>query len=198
MKSELKKGEETKKRIIEQGLRLFSSYGYEETALKDIAENVNIKTPSIYAYFNSKQDLFEQIVSFVIEDYLKFIEQQSYTIKDFPIEKKLYYVLVELNKYYYMNDKGYFLKRYGMYPPENFKELIIAKNKQVEKGIRELVYFILRTNKENEFIDEETIVTSFTTLLDGMLYHMMSSPYEEYEYRLKMIWSVFWKGIRTS
>ncbi|GIO28047.1 TetR/AcrR family transcriptional regulator [Ornithinibacillus bavariensis] len=193
----MKKGEITKRKILEQGLKLFSSYGYEETALKDIAENVNIKTPSIYAYFESKQDLFEQIVSFVIEDYLEFIEQQSYVVENFPIEKKLYHVLVELNKYYYMNDKGSFLKRYGIYPPENFKELITAKNNKVEEGIRDLVFSILRSNKENEFIDEETIVTSFTTILDGMLFHMMSSPYEEYERRLNMIWSVFWKGIRA-
>lgn len=194
----MKKGEKTKRRILEQGLRLFSSYGYEETVLKDIAKNVNIKPPSIYAYFESKQDLFEQIVSFVIEDYLEFIEQQSYVIKDFSIEKKLYHILVELNKYYYMNDKGLFLKRYGIYPPENFKELITAKNKMVEEGIRDLVFSILRNNKENELIDEETIVTSFTTILDGMLFHMMSSPYEEYERRLNRIWSVFWKGIRAS
>ncbi len=193
----MKKGEKTKRRILEQGLKLFSSYGYEETALKDIAENVNIKTPSIYAYFESKQDLFEQIVSFVIEDYLEFIEQQSYVIKDFSIEKKLYHILVELNKYYYMNDKGVFLKRYGIYPPENFIKLITAKNKMVEEGIRELVFSILRNNKEIELIDEETIVTSFTIILDGMLFHMMSSPYEEYERRLNMIWSVFWKGIRA-
>lgn len=197
MKSELKKGEETKKRILEQGLKLFSSYGYEETALKDIAKNVKIKTPSIYAYFESKQDLFEQIVSFVIEDYLEFIEQQSYIIEDLPIEKKLYHVLVELNKYYYMNDKGFFLKRYGIYPPESFKELITAKNKQVEAGIRELVLSIVRNNKEVKFIDEETIVTYFTTILDGMLFHMMSSPYQEYEHKLNMVWAVFWKGIRT-
>lgn len=193
----MKKGEKTKRRILEQGLKLFSSYGYEETALKDIAENVNIKTPSIYAYFESKQDLFEQIVSFVIEDYLEFIEQQSYVIKDFSIEKKLYHILVELNKYYYMNDKGVFLKRYGIYPPENFIKLITAKNKMVEEGIRELVFSILRNNKEIELIDEETIVTSFTIILDGMLFHMMSSPYEEYERRLNMVWSVFWKGIRA-
>lgn len=193
----MKKGEKTKRRILEQGLKLFSSYGYEETALKDIAENVNIKTPSIYAYFESKQDLFEQIVSFVIEDYLEFIEQQSYVIKDFSIEKKLYHILVELNKYYYMNDKGVFLKRYGIYPPENFIKLITAKNKMVEEGIQELVFSILRNNKEIELIDEETIVTSFTIILDGMLFHMMSSPYEEYERRLNMIWPVFWKGIRA-
>lgn len=53
----MKKGEETKQNILEHGLRLFSSKGYEETSLKDIATKVNIKTPSIYAYFSSKDEL---------------------------------------------------------------------------------------------------------------------------------------------
>lgn len=198
MKNALKKGEETKKRILEQGLGLFSSYGYEETSLKDIAKNVKIKPPSIYAYFESKQALFEQIVNSVIEDYLDFIEEQSYVIKDFPLEKKLYYILVDLNKYYYMNEKGFFLKRYGIYPPENFKDLITAKNKEVEQAIRNLVFSILRNEKKVNLIDEEAVVTSFTTLLDGMLFYMMSSPYEGYEHRLNTVWSVFWNGIHSN
>lgn len=198
MKNSLKKGEETKKKILEQGLGLFSSYGYEETSLKDIAKNVKIKPPSIYAYFESKQALFEQIVNFVIEDYLSFIKEQSYVIKDFPLKKKLYYILVELNKYYYMNEKGLFLKRYGIYPPENFKDLITAKNKEVEQAIRNLVFSILRNDKTDNLIDEEAVVTSFTTLLDGMLFYMMSSPYEGYEHRLNTIWSVFWNGIHAN
>lgn len=197
VKSELKKGEETRRRILEQGLRLFSSCGYEETSLKDIAENVKIKTPSIYAYFESKQDLFEQIISFVIENYLDFIKQQPHALKHISIEKKLYRVLVELNNYYYKNDKGVFLKRYGIYPPENFKELITAKNKKVEDEIRKLIFSILNNSKESELIDKETIVTSFLIILDGMLFYMMSSSQEDYEHRLNTIWSVFWNGIHA-
>lgn len=192
----MKKGEETKKNIIEQGLRLFSSQGYEETALKDIAVSVNIKTPSIYAYFESKQHLFEEIVSYVIEDYLHFIEQQTLIIEKFPTEQKLYYILQELNKYYYMNDKGFFLKRYGIYPPEKFKELISLKNKKVENEIKALIFSILKENKEENLIDSETVATCFMTILDGMLYNMMSYSYEEYESRLSITWSVFWRGIK--
>lgn len=97
-----------------------------------------------------------------------------------------------------MNEKGLFLKRYGIYPPENFKDLITAKNKEVEQAIRNLVFSILRNDKTDNLIDEEAVVTSFTTLLDGMLFYMMSSPYEGYEHRLNTIWSVFWNGIHAN
>lgn len=192
----MKKGEKTKHNILEHGLRLFSSKGYEETSLKDIASSVNIKTPSIYAYFSSKDELFEKIVDFVIDDYVNFIEYQASTMGSLSIRDKLYNLLEELNKYFYMNDRGVFLKRYGVFPPENFKELIFQKNSMVESEIRKLIYTILDAKSDDsKFIDRETIATSFTCLLDGMLFYLMNCSYEEYERRLNSTWKVFWKGI---
>ena len=192
----MKKGEETKQNILEHGLRLFSSKGYEETSLKDIASRVNIKTPSIYAYFSSKDELFEKIVEFVIEDYVKFIDYQASNIGSLSIRDKLYNLLGELNEYYYMNDRGVFLKRYGVFPPERFKELIFQKNSRVENEIRKLLYTIFDVESDDsQFIDKETIATSFICLLDGMLFYLMNHSYEEYERRLQSTWKVFWKGI---
>ncbi|EHB46484.1 MULTISPECIES: TetR/AcrR family transcriptional regulator [Paenibacillus] len=192
----MKKGEETKQSILEHGLRLFSSKGYEETSLKDIASCVNIKTPSIYAYFSSKDELFEKIVDFVIDDYVKFIEHQASTMESLSIKDQLYNLLEKLNKYYYMNDRGIFLKRYGVFPPEKFKEHIFQNNSMVESEIRKLIYTILDAKSEDhKFIDRETIATSFICLLDGMLFYLMNCSYEEYERRLESTWKVFWKGI---
>ncbi|WP_042477631.1 hypothetical protein [Bacillus ndiopicus] len=95
-----------------------------------------------------------------------------------------------------MNDKGLFLKRYGIYPPEIFKELIAVKNKKVEDEIKELVFSILKGNKEENLIDSDMVATSFMTILDGMLFHMMNYSYEEYESKLNISWSVFWRGIQ--
>ena len=192
----MKKGEETKQNILEHGLRLFSSKGYEETSLKDIASKVNIKTPSIYAYFSSKDELFEKIVEFVIDDYVKFIDDQASTIGSLSIKDQLYKLLGELNEYYYMNDRGVFLKRYGVFPPERFKEIITQKNSMVENEIRKLLYMILDVKSDDhQFIEKENIATSFICLLDGMLFYLMNYSFEEYERRLTSTWKVFWKGI---
>ncbi|MFA9378955.1 MAG: TetR/AcrR family transcriptional regulator [Lachnotalea sp.] len=53
----------TKQRIIEEALSLFSQYGYNGTSVKKIAEAVGIKDSSIYKHFNSKQEIFNQIVA---------------------------------------------------------------------------------------------------------------------------------------
>ena len=57
-----KRGQETKRQIIETGLRLFSEKGYFRTNSKDIAEAADVAIGSFYAYFKDKKMLFIEIL----------------------------------------------------------------------------------------------------------------------------------------
>ncbi len=57
-----KRGQETKRQIIETGLRLFSEKGYYKTNSKDIAEAAEVAIGSFYAYFKDKKMLFIEIL----------------------------------------------------------------------------------------------------------------------------------------
>ncbi len=52
----------TKKRIIEEALVLFSERGYSDVYVGDIAKAVGIKAPSLYKHFKNKQEIFEAIL----------------------------------------------------------------------------------------------------------------------------------------
>lgn len=52
----------TKERILDQSLQLFSTYGYHAVSVRDIADAVGIKDSSLYNHFESKQDIFNNIV----------------------------------------------------------------------------------------------------------------------------------------
>ena len=45
---------DTKRRILEEALTLFSEKGYANVYVADIAERVGIKAPSLYKHFQSK------------------------------------------------------------------------------------------------------------------------------------------------
>ena len=49
---------ETRKRILESALRLFSRRGFERTSLSDIAKYSNVTRGAIYWHFENKEDLF--------------------------------------------------------------------------------------------------------------------------------------------
>ena len=52
----------TKDKILIEALKLFSKKGYSAVYLSEIAESVNIKTPSLYKHYKSKQDIFNSCV----------------------------------------------------------------------------------------------------------------------------------------
>lgn len=52
----------TRDRIIDAAIELFAEQGYPNTSMKNIAAAVDIKSPSIYSHFNSKEDILDTIL----------------------------------------------------------------------------------------------------------------------------------------
>lgn len=65
------KRENTKQKIIETALTLFSERGYDAVSVGEIAEAVGIKAPSLYNHFPSKQAIFDAIVETTALQYEK-------------------------------------------------------------------------------------------------------------------------------
>ncbi len=51
------KSEATRARILEAALRLFDKHGYDETTMRDIADEAGLATGAAYYYFRSKPEL---------------------------------------------------------------------------------------------------------------------------------------------
>ena len=56
------KNENTKRRILDEALRLFSVRGYEAVTVEEIAAAVGIRAPSLYKHYRSKRDIFRGIL----------------------------------------------------------------------------------------------------------------------------------------
>lgn len=52
----------TKERILDEALTLFSEKGYANVYVNDIAERVGIKAPSLYKHYKNKQAIFDAIL----------------------------------------------------------------------------------------------------------------------------------------
>ena len=53
---------DTKQRILDEALTLFSERGYANVFVADIAERVGIKAPSLYKHYKNKQAIFDAII----------------------------------------------------------------------------------------------------------------------------------------
>ena len=59
----------TKKKILDEALTLFSKKGYANVFVADIAEAVGIKAPSLYKHYKSKKDIFNAILEEMKNNY---------------------------------------------------------------------------------------------------------------------------------
>ena len=63
------KQEDTKQKILDKALELFSSQGYDSVSVDEIAKAVGIKAPSLYNHFPGKQAIFDAIVESTAAQY---------------------------------------------------------------------------------------------------------------------------------
>lgn len=62
----------SRNRILDAAFELFSTKGFGETAMRDIADAIGIKAASLYNHFDGKQNLFESL----IEREVAYVEEQ--------------------------------------------------------------------------------------------------------------------------
>ncbi|MBP5623355.1 MAG: TetR/AcrR family transcriptional regulator [Lachnospiraceae bacterium] len=120
---------DTKQRILEEALTLFSEKGYANVYVGDIAARVGIKAPSLYKHYKSKQAIFNAILAKMDE---RFMDQAkalningANPIPDAEIYKHMSEEkLLELGKslfLYYLHD-DYTQKIRKMLTIEQFKD----------------------------------------------------------------------------
>src|SRR6478609_3438354 len=65
----------TRATILAEARTIFARQGYAETSLREIAEAVGIKTPSLYAHFPSKEALYAEVYAAVSVEHTAFFDE---------------------------------------------------------------------------------------------------------------------------
>ncbi|WP_020619439.1 TetR/AcrR family transcriptional regulator [Paenibacillus daejeonensis] len=188
----------TAHRIKQAALPLFAEYGYEGTALSAIAKAVGIKTPSIYAHFQSKEQLFLALVTDAIREENERVWNLMREVADRPL-KEQWYALFCLMTEPQMNTSGStFLKRTMMVPPKGLlgqlREDFANCEERMSSCYKEL---FLRGMDEGVLIrqDPEPLMALFYGLNDGLLVEQQLYDEPVFLARRDVLWSWFWKVI---
>lgn len=87
------KQENTKQKILDTALALFSERGYDSVSVGDIAKAVGIKAPSLYNHYPSKQAIFDAIVESTAVQYEKDTDEINIHVQnaaeDVPFLKEI-------------------------------------------------------------------------------------------------------------
>lgn len=68
--------ERRREEIIKAAILVFGKNNFHKTKMVDIANQVKIGKSTIYEYFDSKIDLFEEMLMYIANDYYKFMKSE--------------------------------------------------------------------------------------------------------------------------
>lgn len=180
--------------IKKTALHYMSKYGYEGTTLKDIAQTVGIKTPSIYSHFDSKEQLFLQI----LKD-LKIKEREKLMKLVLSLRKKsIEEVFKELFYYYTDTNNIVFwqisLKQILMHPPSDILLSLRRDFTEFEREISVQLREFFQIGRNEGLIhreDTDEMIALFFTLIDGLLVEQNLYESIKFEQRRKEVWNLY-------
>ena len=68
---------DTRARIQQVALELFTEQGLQQTSLRDIADRLGVTKPALYYHFASREDLLNSLVQPMIEDFEAYAAEQQ-------------------------------------------------------------------------------------------------------------------------
>ena len=88
---------DTKQRILDEALTLFSEKGYANVFVGDIAERVGIKAPSLYKHYKNKRAIFDAIIELMNSRFAEQAKALNINGTDAAADSKIYQDMSEDN-----------------------------------------------------------------------------------------------------
>lgn len=189
----------TKNKIKVVAYRQLAEKGYDRATLSSIAKEVGIKTPSIYAFYKSKEDVFMAVYKDLLEDYYSYIKDVMGKIKNSTVKEQLREILNGLSRYHLSQpEKTQAYTKLAFFLPPTLNSEIQKTFSEMEKDLCEMLESIFTEGMKREEIKAEPIedlIASFLCMMDGLFLELLYYREEKFNRRLEQVWSIYWKGI---
>ncbi|GGF92116.1 TetR/AcrR family transcriptional regulator [Paenibacillus abyssi] len=188
----------TANRLKQAALKMFAEAGYEGTSLSEIAKAVGIKTPSIYAHFESKEHLFLTLVEDVIQEEKEKFAQFIARISEQPVKEQLYAIFRYFTDLEPMTSGQSFLKRTMMVPPKGLQTQLQKDFMRYEIQLSAIYSRLFERGMANGELDAgntEDMLALFYGLTDGLLVEHQLYDTTLYRTRQQQLWQWFWRAI---
>lgn len=184
----------TRSRILQAALQRFSSGDYSEASLKDIAGDVGIKAPSIYAHFDNKEQLYTEVYARSIADHREYFQAlivEAQTCE--PLEqlrrmlfgvRNFYRERPELFELHLRTTLGHNLAR-----ARGMAEAFQVWDTELSAVVGE-AYLAGVAQGQFTSMPPAAFTSHFLALMDGVFLQMAYYPTELYDEHLTQTWNV--------
>ena len=183
-------------RIKSAALSRFASQGYDATSLAEIAGDVGIKTPSIYAHFHSKQDLFRLLVEHASAKELE--EVQKSLQQPLPVQTTMHRYLHGTVDRFATEPHLRFWLRSIYLPPPKLRAGINAHDKNFAIALEKIVAAALchpEYGLKNPALPHATLAVAFIGILRGVHAVLLHDHGADSAKTLAALWAVFERSL---
>lgn len=189
----------TKNKLKEVAMRLFGEKGYEGTALSEIAKEVGVKTPAIYAFFENKEDLFMTVFREAMLSYNTYIQEMSEAQQVQSAKESLRGILSRQYEFYQKSpDASKIVLRYVVFPPAFLKDTIQDAFLQFDRMLTQIIEQLIKKGIAEGVIRDQSIVQlvdAFLNLMDGLsMQYFYYTSKGIYERKLNHAFEMYWNG----
>lgn len=189
----------TKNKLKEVAMRLFGEKGYEGTALSEIAKEVGVKTPAIYAFFENKEDLFMTVFREAMLSYNTYIQEMSEAQQVLSARESLRGILSRQYEFYQKSpDASKIVLRYVVFPPAFLKDTIQDAFLQSDRMLTQIIEQLINKGIAEGVIRDQSIeqlVDAFLNLMDGLsMQYFYYTSKGIYERKLNHAFEMYWNG----
>ncbi|MCK6255425.1 TetR/AcrR family transcriptional regulator [Fictibacillus sp. KIGAM418] len=186
----------TADKIKAAALAHFANHGYSGASLSGIASDVGIKTPSIYAHFKNKDELFlavtEEAIAHEWEKATAYFNDSSLSFKE-----KLYGFLQLQMENYEQDERAKFWLRTSFFPPEHLEEQLMDHVYSYLDKMESLLLQEFKEAKEPglQDLNIKYAAKAYIALLDGVFVEMLYGGEGSAEERLEASWYMYERAL---
>lgn len=186
-------------RLQEAALARFALQGFDATTMSEIANDVGIKKPSIYAHFRNKDELFLSLIPLVIEKELEHARHALRGGADIKLQMKLYLKGIQ-ERYEQSHSVGFWLRNLFM-PPTHLYDAVMAPLHAFMDELENIIRLAIEQSPlsaDSTSLDVETLTLTFMSMIDSLQSELLYGGPEKYRRRLDAVWAVFEAATRGS
>lgn len=187
-----------KEKILDAAYENFSKNGY-YASLNDIAKDAGIKKPTLYNYFESKDDLFFEMLTIEIHKYFSNRLKEFEVYESETIEARLRNLFFTIVEYFKDKKEVKFWRWILFIDSDELKEKARQIIRSEEKDFLELLIKVFEEGIEKGEIKEQQIIPLIHTYIalihgtiDGVLLYDQLLDLEALS---ENVWKTFWDGI---
>ncbi len=170
--------ERHKQEIIEAALHLFGTKGYKSTTMEEIAEQAQFSKGAIYSYFESKKQLFDEILTNIF-DKVQSLSEEAKKLKGNARDRLRFYA-VEIIKFFFTESKFSFnvMMQAIMQMESDEKEMtrsyVLNRLSNISKILTDIIKADIKSGKLKN-IDPNLVVMAFNGMLRDVIYGCLTN-----------------------